>query len=154
METLETVDVDRADAASPADAARACACRQRSRPTRHRQPRRTMSIAARRIGNSRPQKPSAPPGTPIRWQDVLRCLPDDETRSHALDRFRSAGFSADEFGMPAIGRGAGRRRQAREAAADALARTEDWLESEHSRRTRDRDVIRTVRRRLEQELWP
>lgn len=91
-------------------------------------------------------------GGPVAWRDVLAVLQDDETRSYALSRFRDAGFSADAFGH---------RRAAREALADALTRTEDWLEYrevDHPRRAHwyrpQREAIRGVRRRLEWELWP
>jgi hypothetical protein len=59
----------------------------------------------------------------------------------ALTRFRARGFEPDDFGHS---------RPAREAMADALARTEDELELRRART----DLIRQVRRRLEQELWP
>lgn len=73
--------------------------------------------------------------------DVLRVLPDPETRSLALSRFRDRGFSLDSFSRPA----------ARAAMAEALTRAEDWLELDHPRRTGERAAIRRVRRALESE---
>jgi hypothetical protein len=90
----------------------------------------------------RPQRTARP----IAWRDVLRGLQDDATRSYALDRFRTAGFTADHFESG--------KRAPRQALAHALARTEDWLEIEHPRRDRERTAVRALRRRLEQELWP
>jgi hypothetical protein len=83
-------------------------------------------------------------GGPVRWPDVMRALYSDETRAKALDRYRSDGHTPDDFA---------RSRAAREAMADALTRTEDWLEDEHPRWP-DRASIKAVRRRLEWELWP
>ncbi len=103
------------------------------------------SLASRQQGKTRTANERVMPGRPVTYPDVLRVLPDDETRSCALSRFREAGFSADSFGH---------RRGARVAMAEALTSTEDWLEVEHPRRTRERDAIRAVRRRLEQEIWP
>jgi hypothetical protein len=81
---------------------------------------------------------------------VVAALHTDETRSYALSRFRDAGFSPDSFG---------RLRNAREAAADALAHAEDWLELREVERPRrahwyrpQREAIRAVRRRIELEL--
>jgi hypothetical protein len=85
------------------------------------------------------------PQKPVTWRDVLRCLPDDQTRSYALSRFRESRFDADSFAT---------RIAARAALADALTATEDFLEVEHPRREGDRLAIRDVRRRLETEVWP
>lgn len=75
------------------------------------------------------------------WGELLRGLPTAEARSAALGRFRAGGFGPDNFG---------RSRSAREAMADALARTEHDLEL----RRACIDLIRQVRRRLEGHLWP
>lgn len=79
------------------------------------------------------------------WGDVLRPLQRDEARSVALSLYRARGYSPDDFG---------RVRAARGAMADALSRTEDWLEIEHPRCETERAAVRRVRRALEQELWP
>jgi hypothetical protein len=89
-------------------------------------------------------------GGPVRWPEVLRALQADDSRSYALTSFRSGGFSADSFGAKT----SPSSRPAREAMANALTATEDWLELEHPVRwRRERDAIRAIRRRLEWELW-
>lgn len=90
------------------------------------------------------------------WPDVLRVLETDETRSLAVGLYRAEGWTPDDFGRP---RGAPRAREAREAMADALTRTEDWLELATVRQrypTLDaqRARIQEVRHALELELWP
>lgn len=91
-------------------------------------------------------------GSVFGWPDVLRVLQDDEARSYATTRYRAAGFGPDDFA---------RSRAAREAMADALTRTEDWLEMlgvdgirRGAKLEAERAAIRDVRRRLETELWP
>lgn len=86
-------------------------------------------------------KRGAPRRRVFGWGELLRGLPTPEARSGALGRFRAGGFEPDDFGSS---------RPAREAMADALARTEDELELRRART----ESIRHVRRRLEQELWP
>ena len=88
----------------------------------------------------------------VTWPEVLRVLQDDETRSCALASFRTSGFDAETFG---------RKREAREAIADGLTRTEDRLEYReldrgrgHVDARRQRLAISDVRRLLERELWP
>jgi hypothetical protein len=76
----------------------------------------------------------------VTWPHVLRALDRDETRSYALNLFRSSGFYAESFGH---------LQQARQAVAAALTATEDWAEMAHPRW--DRTAIRDVRRRLELE---
>ena len=79
----------------------------------------------------------------IGWADVLRAVELDDVRSYVLGRYRGAGFSPDNFGHS---------RAAREAMADALSRTEDWLELQRgSLRQQARASIREVRRQLERE---
>lgn len=86
----------------------------------------------------------AKPGKPaIRWPDVLRSLERDAVRCQALERYRAGGYTPDDFGRLAA---------ARAAMADALARTEDWLELEHPRRLPERAAIAAVRRLLELEI--
>lgn len=87
----------------------------------------------------------APVFKPVTWRDVVGVLPDPETRSVALRRFREGGFSADSFGA---------KKAAREAIADGLTAARDWLEYEHPQRKREHRAIRDVGRRLEWELWP
>lgn len=77
------------------------------------------------------------------WPDVLRVIQHDETRAFALSQFRRSGFSADEFGHS---------QKARERMADALSRTEDWLELKGARKDAERAAIREVRRQLEAEM--
>jgi hypothetical protein len=122
-----------------------------------------LHSSARRIEKTGVGKRVAAVGRPIMWPDVLRVLTEDETRSYAMNLFSRSGFSADEFGSGETSRGARRARWrgAREAMADALTRTEDWLEYQgidHPRRAHrydaERVAIRDVRRRLEWELWP
>jgi hypothetical protein len=84
-----------------------------------------------------------PVGTLLRWPDVLSVLATDGARERALRLYREAGFSPNDF----------ERLRARAAMANALSRTEDWLELEGGHR-RERAVIRDVRRRLEWEVWP
>ena len=89
--------------------------------------------------------PASPVGR-VCWRDVVRVLPDPETRSYALSAFRGSGFDADSFGH---------KTKAREALADALTRAEDWLELTYPRSPRrqaERTAIRELRRRLEGEL--
>jgi hypothetical protein len=121
----------------------------------------TDLTAARDIEKTAVRKPTASPGRPIAWRDVVGCLPDDATRSYALSLYRDAGFFPDDIGVIDGARGAAarRRRLARESLADALARTEDWLEYrevDFPRRAHlyraERDAIRVVRRRLEREI--
>ena len=88
------------------------------------------------------------PESIIGWVDVLRAVQTDEARRLAMAHYRARGFEPDDFEH---------RRQARAAMADALTRTEDWLElagRDIESRRRERAAIRNVRRRLEWELWP
>lgn len=77
----------------------------------------------------------------VTWRDVLAALQLDETRSHAIDLYRAAGFTPDAFRM----------RPARLAMADALSRTEDALEGRQGARKAEAARIREVRRALEDE---
>jgi hypothetical protein len=82
----------------------------------------------------------------VTWPQVLRVLPDDETRSYAVRRLRDAGFSADSFAS---------KTKARETVAEVLTRIEDRLEGERgSTKATARSKIQKVRRSLENELWP
>jgi hypothetical protein len=83
----------------------------------------------------------------VTWPEVLRALGRDSVRSYALDQLKRRGFSPVFFGA---GSGA---RPTREAVADALSATEGWLELEHPKYP-ERKTTKTVRRRLEVELWP
>jgi hypothetical protein len=76
----------------------------------------------------------------VTWPEVLRALDRDETRSMALNQFRTSGFNADSFR---------RLIDARRCLARALTAAEDWVELEHPRW--GRTGIRAVRRRLELE---
>lgn len=89
------------------------------------------------------------------WRDVVRVLPDPETRSAVVASLRASGFDPDSFA---------RRIGARRVVADALTRTEDALELAEldaggSGRGRRREIlaeqraaIRELRRRLEGEV--
>jgi hypothetical protein len=82
----------------------------------------------------------------VAWPDVLRAVQSAKARERALVRYRTAGFTPDDFAA---------KRAAREAMADALTRTEDDLELNPGRDAQaTRAAIRAVRRRLEVELWP
>lgn len=98
------------------------------------------SGGSRRIEKTRGANRADAAGRPIEWRDVLGCLPTDETRSYVTGRLREAGFSVDSFK---------RVRGARETVADALTRIEDRGELSGTRR----DALKSVRRRLEWELW-
>ena len=73
------------------------------------------------------------------WPDVLRALGRPETRSCALDRFRTHGFAAVSWGAS---------NEATAAMARALSETEDMLELSHPKWP-ERESIKAVRRQLE-----
>ena len=81
----------------------------------------------------------------VTWPDIVGCLLAADTRSLATKSYRARGWGPDQFAT---------LRSARVAMANALTSIEDWLESEHPRRTGEAVSIRIVRRRLEMELWP
>jgi len=81
----------------------------------------------------------------VTWPDIVGCLLATDTRSLATKSYRAQGWDPDQFAT---------LRLARVAMANALTSIEDWLESEHPRRTGESVRIRQVRRRLELELWP
>jgi len=81
----------------------------------------------------------------VTWPDIVGCLLAADTRSLATKSYRAQGWDPDQFAT---------LRLARVAMANALSSIEDWLESEHPRRTGESVSIRQVRRRLELELWP
>lgn len=83
-------------------------------------------------------------GGPVHWQDLRAALSQGEARERVLAAYREAGFRSEQFE---------RNRNAREAMADALTYTEDWLELERPRAP-ERKMLAGVRRRLEWELWP
>jgi hypothetical protein len=109
-----------------------------------------MSVG-RRVGirseKSSPKFASEASGRPIAWRDVLNCLQSEIARRRAIDAYRAAGFSPDDFAVS---------RAARATMAATLARIEDWLELEpHSPWVvHHRGAVRQGRRRLERELWP
>lgn len=80
----------------------------------------------------------------VQWPEVLAAIQRTEIRKTVLDQFRSGGFNAESW----------RLRSAREAMAGLLTRAEDRVELEHPGWARDRVALRTVRRRLELELFP
>lgn len=81
----------------------------------------------------------------VSWPRILSALGREQVRSIAVFGYRITGFSPDDFTSGI--------RAARESMADALTRTEDWLEINHPV-WRERESIRGVRRELELELWP
>lgn len=83
------------------------------------------------------EKTTRPRGGVPSYSAVLRALPRDETRSFALGRFVSLGGDRNQW-----------RASDRGTMAEALIRTEDWLEIEHPAWA-ERAAIRQVRRLLE-----
>ena len=81
------------------------------------------------------------------WPDVLAAVQDDAARSTIVRSLAEAGFSIDNFA---------RANHAREIVCTCLSRYEDQLECMHHGKLRavERDAVRSVRRRLEVELWP
>jgi len=74
---------------------------------------------------------------------VLRALPDPQTRSSVVSRFRTAGFSADKFESSG---------KTRLALADALTREEDRLELVRGKAAAEqRALMRVLRRSIECE---
>lgn len=65
-------------------------------------------------------------------------------RSYAMDQIRDSHFDADSFAH---------KTKTRQGVAGVLSRTEDWIEGQHPRWP-ERESIKSVRRRIEQELWP
>lgn len=84
-------------------------------------------LSEQAVGNMAARRSNDAFKTRLTWPDVVRVLPEPETRSYALSRFRDSGFDADSFGH---------RRAAREAMASALTRAEDWLEITYLAMTR------------------
>jgi hypothetical protein len=84
-------------------------------------------------------------GDAVQYREVLSALGVD--REAVLEGFRARGGHPDRWE---------RLRASREAMADALTSVEDRLDLERTSPTvRARQAsLRTVRRRLEQELWP
>lgn len=96
-------------------------------------------MTRRDLGKTAAEKRTTSPGPRFEWSGVLRALRGEEARSSATGLYRAAGFKPHDFERPA----------ARRAMADALSRTEDFLEMR--RATREREAIRDVRRALESE---
>lgn len=88
-------------------------------------------------------KPARRGQSRLGWADVLRAVQRDVVRSRVLDRYRAAGFVADDFGHGV---------RARAYMADCLTRAEDWLELAHPRWLDDRAALAAVRRPLELEI--
>lgn len=76
---------------------------------------------------------------------LLAAIPNPKTREDWFKHFRAAGFTPDDFAVS---------REAREVAAVALTRVEDWLECQPYGRQRERERAAVARRALEAELWP
>ncbi len=90
------------------------------------------------------ETPAAPPwqrsGRALGWADVAGALGDLKTRPTVEALYGEARFTPDDFP---------RRPGARAALAEALTRTEDELERNHPQRTREREALRALRRRVE-----
>lgn len=105
----------------------------------------TMQTDPRHPAKTGAAKRAGSPGRVVSWPDVLRALQSDQARCGALASYRASGHTADDFGT---------RRAARVAMSEALTKTEDMLESATGRMTAERLALRSVRRRLEAEVWP
>ena len=94
--------------------------------------------------STRIRAPRARAARRVEWPEVLRALPDPETRSYALQILRDRGFSPAFFDE---------RNEVRLGVSEALTRTEDWLEMRRATRRLEalRTGIQAVRRRLEDE---
>ena len=86
-----------------------------------------------------------PRKAPIAWEVVLAAIVESETLPVAAPLWQRLQIKPSETWT---------QRATKEAAADALTRSEDWLEYEHPLRKNARDRLNAVRRRLECELWP
>lgn len=84
-------------------------------------------------------------GRRVTYPDVLRVLTRTAVRSHCLQTWRALGGDPDHWES---------NRTYREAMVTALADTEGWLEATHPTWAIDRAAVRSVRRRLESELFP
>ena len=94
--------------------------------------------------NQGPSRTSRSRKRAVDWRMVSGCLEQPETRELAMAYFKSLGFKPDDFGHV---------RLAQEAAVSSLTLAEDWLESRHPGRRRERARIGEVRRQLEVALW-
>ncbi|NRA33278.1 MAG: hypothetical protein HRU17_08050 [Polyangiaceae bacterium] len=94
--------------------------------------------------NQGPSRTRRSRGQPFDWRMVSGCLEEPDTRELAMAYFKTLGFKPDDFGH---------LRLAQEAAVSSLTLAEDWLESVHPGRRRERASIREVRRQLEVALW-
>lgn len=81
----------------------------------------------------------------VTWPEIVRALSRDAARDAVLGRYRTAGFTPDDFAS---------RRPARESMAEALTRTEDVLELRSGAPSREREAIGDLRRRIEWEICP
>ena len=79
----------------------------------------------------------------VLWRQVIGALASDQTRSWFVGRLRESRFDADSFAT---------KTRARAFVASTLTALEDRLELT-APRSKERNAIRTVRRRLEEELW-
>ena len=103
----------------------------------------TIQETPRKMGGRRNE---AGPESRFSWPAILRALSDTETRSFVLSRYRELGAQPADWPS----------RRSLEAMADALTAAEDWLELRRAtpRLLATRSRLRTIRRRLERELWP
>lgn len=89
----------------------------------------------------------APRRRRVRWADVLRAMPDSKTLRMFLGLMANSGITASSWNDGS------KDRAPRVAMAEALTRTEDWLEGRNALRSQG-PAVQEVRRRLECELWP
>lgn len=87
-----------------------------------------------------PKKNPAPVKTRFTWREVVRAIPDPETRSSVSAKYKEAGFSMDEFEHS---------KTAQKALLKLLIRLEDAEE-----RIRKEHPARKFRRQLEIALYP
>lgn len=104
----------------------------------------TRSVVFHWMGDLAVKNSASGTGSVFEWPDVLRAVPGSKTRSWLIQQYKDSGFNADSFAT----------RKGREAMANALTATEDWLEIRGTIGARARSRVRDLRRRLELELWP
>lgn len=81
----------------------------------------------------------------VTWPEVLRALPDDQSRSLALKGFRDRGFTAESFAS---------QTEVREVLVEDLVKLEDAYEFRRGKFAAVSADVKALRRRLELELYP
>ncbi len=95
-----------------------------------------------------PRRARQPRFTGVGWPEIIAALGiDDDARLAAMGRYRTAGWTPEDF----AGQWGARR-----AMAESLTYAEDQIEKKVDcpRLRAARSALRDVRRRLELELWP